>query len=876
MLIGGIRKLYTVRQGCLVPFPWLEDFLFHLDDIFTRLKVVSRKKTRGKITADIVNMSGIFKPHRECSQPIRTVLIEGEPGMGKTTYCAKLAYDWATGKLCTTGKPCTPEQQEEKDCFPRFELVLLLKCRDMKSDLWKTIDDQLLPEDVEDHVKKQFFDFIRQNQTDVLLILDGLDEVAASKLPIVSKIIEGNELRECRLVATARQKAGISARKHCDTLLEITGFTKEDATKLISKYFPDSEDTATKLLLELARDDNLKDMATNPLNVALLCLNFEENASSFPESRSILYLNITRCILQRYKKKNGSPETSKDPIDEYGAHLKHLGRIALTGLQEEKLDFAESELKSHADESPAFELLSVHTGRTSRRYSFQHKSFQEWFAAFFLSCQLIEKKIIPKSVVDDREYAHELNEVLPYTCGLLAARCKENAVTLIKCMMKKVNQGDSDGWLTVVLECTRECKQKDSSFQETLARELGSLLKLQTLEVHDGKLSAANVVVLADVLKSNKTVTELNLCNSNIDDASAASLAGELRSITTLKVLKLSGNDIGDAGAVDLMSALKFNKTLTELHFSGNCIGEAGAKGVADALESNKTLTELDLSSNEIGDAGATALADGLKFNTKLIVLYLSANGISNGARGLADGLKSNTTLSTLDLSRNAIGNGGAAVLANLLKSATTLSVWNLSRNGIGDAGAASLADALKSNTTPRELNLSENSIGVGGIAGVADGLKSNTTLSVLNLSRNRVGDDGAAELADGLKSNTRLTVLNLSGNKIGDAGAANLADGLKFNTKLTVLHLSGNGIGNDGAACLAGALESNKTLTTLYLCDNGICDAGAVGLADALISNTTLTRLWLSGNNIGNNGLAGLAGTLKSNKTLTVDLFSP
>ena len=37
-------------------------------------------------------MTDVFRPREECEKP-RVVLIEGEPGMGKTTYCQKLAYD---------------------------------------------------------------------------------------------------------------------------------------------------------------------------------------------------------------------------------------------------------------------------------------------------------------------------------------------------------------------------------------------------------------------------------------------------------------------------------------------------------------------------------------------------------------------------------------------------------------------------------------------------------------------------------------------------------------------------------------------------------------------------------------------------------------
>ena len=94
-IIERIRLLYKTREERLLPVPWCEDFSFHLNDIFTRLKIVGKEKTRGTLNDEITNMTGIFKAHKDCQKP-RTVLIEGEPGIGKTTYCQKLAYDWAT------------------------------------------------------------------------------------------------------------------------------------------------------------------------------------------------------------------------------------------------------------------------------------------------------------------------------------------------------------------------------------------------------------------------------------------------------------------------------------------------------------------------------------------------------------------------------------------------------------------------------------------------------------------------------------------------------------------------------------------------------------------------------------------------------------
>ena len=55
----------------------------------------------------------------------------------------------------------------------------------------------------------------------------------------------------------------------------------------------------------------------------------------------------------------------------------------------------------------------------------------------------------------------------------------------------------------------------------------------------------------------------------------------------------MSRNAIGDTGAADLADALKSNKTLTKLNLDGNYIGDTSATSLADALESNKTLPKL-------------------------------------------------------------------------------------------------------------------------------------------------------------------------------------------------------------------------------------------------------------------------------------------
>ena len=145
----------------LCPFSWCEDELqFKLDNIFTRLQIASKKKEWSKLTDEVVNMTDVFKPHKDSKKP-RVVLVEGNPAIGKTTFCQKLAHDWSLSRI------------PEDSSFPKVEILLMLKCRDMNvgiGNIHEAIDDQLLPGDADRSEKENFFHFIRDNQSRLLLV----------------------------------------------------------------------------------------------------------------------------------------------------------------------------------------------------------------------------------------------------------------------------------------------------------------------------------------------------------------------------------------------------------------------------------------------------------------------------------------------------------------------------------------------------------------------------------------------------------------------------------------------------------------------------------------------------------------------------------
>ena len=163
----------------MCPFPWCEDDLqLKLSKIFARLQIVSNEKEQARLTVKVVQMTNAFRPHEECEEP-RVVLIEGQPGTGKTTYCQKLAYDWSVENISLEA------------CFPQGKMHLLLKRRDMKTaDIEEAIDDQLLPLDADKKERDFFFDFIRCNQSKILLVLDGLGELSENLLKSLYPLIQ--------------------------------------------------------------------------------------------------------------------------------------------------------------------------------------------------------------------------------------------------------------------------------------------------------------------------------------------------------------------------------------------------------------------------------------------------------------------------------------------------------------------------------------------------------------------------------------------------------------------------------------------------------------------------------------------------------------
>jgi hypothetical protein len=123
-----------------------------------------------------------------------------------------------------------------------------------------------------------------------------------------------------------------------------------------------------------------------------------------------------------------------------------------------------------------------------------------------------------------------------------------------------------------------------------------------------------------------KILTLINLMDTYITDNEVILLANALKQNTTLSTLKFRYVYFTDEGFQALVNALEVNTTLTILDLYNCIITNSRATVLANVLTTNTTLTTLDLGSNNIGDIGARALADALENNRTLTKCNLDGN----------------------------------------------------------------------------------------------------------------------------------------------------------------------------------------------------------------------------------------------------------
>jgi len=385
---------------------------------------------------------------------------------------------------------------------------------------------------------------------------------------------------------------------------------------------------------------------------------------------------------------------------------------------------------------------------------------------------------------------------------------------------------------------------------------------LTMLDVSSNPLSGDAVL---RALKLNSSLTELNVCSTELD-------AAGMRDLGTMLLQQEGGCKI------KLLSCDHFEvrQETRAISFGGQPVSSAVLSLLCGILKRNETCETLDIVSAGIDAHAAKALETALSFNTMLKKLDARDNGklyvvtetgeeSMEGMEALCRGLYANRSITSVQLDNFVLP-------VKELKGTLATPELNFSESMMSNVSAVLLGGLLEKNNIAKALDLSM--VKTASRLGHAIGrcLCHNTTLVSLILRDAELLNEGVAALADGLLSNheSRLKSIDLASNGIGPEGTERLAALLTSSTSLVKLDLTGNQLGAAGAIALMTALQTNVTLTALSVRDNDIQVKGAGAVAEALKTNSALSTLWLGKNKLGDEGIALIVNSLIANKAMS------
>ena len=407
---GKLESYYDTFSKVKI-VPWNESFSIGINEIYTPLNWVrDHRKPSGVTQEELEDYTDMFK-----GKPTR-MLVYGRPGIGKSTFCKKAAYDWSKAL---------------REILMNFCILLLIKLRDV-CDVGNIRDvlraSKLLASDGPISVDS-LYDYITNNQDKVLLILDGYDEYSFSEehSPIFA-IWKGEQLRDCQVIVTTRQLECDELKGPSHVQLEIQGFKSWKRKDTFARKFMAGEEDLEEFKLYLEEKD-LDDMAEIPLLLLMLCILWKEKHHvGLPKSRADMFTQFIQTMLDHKGESKQPIPFQKVTSTEARKELSNLGKVAFEALLQDRLYVCYSELPGNISRSfeklsevGLFQIVNLTSLNPEKGAYFIHKSVQEFLAAWHIKEEVLSIKgeSTPSlSKVESFEKIVKMNEVLKFACEL--------------------------------------------------------------------------------------------------------------------------------------------------------------------------------------------------------------------------------------------------------------------------------------------------------------------------------------------------------------------------------------------------------------------------------------------------------------------------
>lgn len=411
---------------------------------------------------EIVPLHGLFDERNVGKETIRPqrILIQGRPGIGKTTLCRRLMYEYSW----------------HASLRAKFHLVVRIPVG--KLEYSANLNNLLFEEyfyavaqghDLANKLGGLILDYENANlgsnsanSMNILIILDGLDEArrwSQERRGLLKRLME-----RPAVIITSRSYDTHMLHRSDDLLVEALGLSMMSVDAYLDNDEIVPSDSATEIHQFIGSKPFIMDMVRVPIHLDILCYSWDEllrqnapmkirNKTDEGENVSPTITSLYQAVVRSLWRKD-IPELGKvdygEPVTarvinavRNTARLERLVDIESTFLEEianlmmvsDRLEFTDEDIAEAIQRTESkdrqlplnleknlleLSFLRSYPSERHRKFRFVHLTFQEFFAARYLARHVAHSRASFETILRQHKYNRRYEVVWMFVTGLLS------------------------------------------------------------------------------------------------------------------------------------------------------------------------------------------------------------------------------------------------------------------------------------------------------------------------------------------------------------------------------------------------------------------------------------------------------------------------